>query len=139
MIWWCHVQDGKLDAAIESLLNYEKHVRLAADVPGTRKVVLAIIQLCYEAKAWKTLNEQILLLSKRRSQLKQASVTDVPTLGLVLTCLHLRGITCGHGGFTNRISSFLSHVLKILNQAMFKASAALPSVIQHSGALLMRT
>jgi 26S proteasome regulatory subunit N5 len=66
------LQDGKLDVAIESLLNYEKQVRLAADVPGTRKVVLAIIQLCYEAKAWKTLNEQILLLSKRRSQLKQA-------------------------------------------------------------------
>lgn len=72
--------------AIESLLNYEKQVRLAADVPGTRKVVLAIIQLCYEAKAWKTLNEQILLLSKRRSQLKQVSVTDLLILGLVLKC-----------------------------------------------------
>ncbi|KAG0570069.1 hypothetical protein M758_6G131100 [Ceratodon purpureus] len=66
------MEDGKLDAKIEALLNEEKQMRLAADVAGTRKVVLEIIQLCYEAKAWKTLNEQILLLSKRRSQLKQA-------------------------------------------------------------------
>jgi hypothetical protein len=31
------------------------------------------MQLCYEAHAWKTLIEQILVLSKRRSQLKQVS------------------------------------------------------------------
>ena len=52
-------------------------MRLAADVAGTRKVVIEIIQLCYEAKAWKTLNEQILLLSKRRSQLKQVSLAGL--------------------------------------------------------------
>jgi hypothetical protein len=70
----CFQQEGgKLNAKIEALLNEEKQMRLAADVPGTRKVVIEIIQLCYEAKAWKTLNEQILLLSKRRSQLKQVS------------------------------------------------------------------
>ena len=66
-------EDAKLDAKIEALLNEEKQMRLAADVAGTKKVVTEIIQLCYEAKAWKTLNEQILLLSKRRSQLKQVS------------------------------------------------------------------
>lgn len=69
-------EDGKLDARIEALLNEEKQVRLAADVAGTKKVVTEIIRLCYEGKAWKTLNEQILLLSKRRSQLKQ--VRGVP-------------------------------------------------------------
>ncbi|KAG8098959.1 hypothetical protein GUJ93_ZPchr0013g35504 [Zizania palustris] len=61
-----------LDAAIESLLNVEKQMRLAADVAGTRKAAIDIVELCYKAGAWKTLNDQIVLLSKRRGQLKQA-------------------------------------------------------------------
>eukprot|EP00850_Spirogloea_muscicola_P022759 SM000310S11950 [mRNA] locus=s310:33224:37105:- [translate_table: standard] len=65
-------QDGKLNKALENLLTLEKQMRLAADVVSTRKVVLAIIQICYEAKAWKVLNEHIMLLAKRRAQLKQA-------------------------------------------------------------------
>eukprot|EP00262_Sarcandra_glabra_P014722 TRINITY_DN4363_c0_g2_i5.p1 TRINITY_DN4363_c0_g2~~TRINITY_DN4363_c0_g2_i5.p1 ORF type:complete len:451 (+),score=95.56 TRINITY_DN4363_c0_g2_i5:30-1355(+) len=65
--------EGKnLEAAIDSLLNEEKQMRLAGDVPGTKKAVIAVVQLCYEARAWKTLNDQIILLSKRRGQLKQA-------------------------------------------------------------------
>eukprot|EP00262_Sarcandra_glabra_P014721 TRINITY_DN4363_c0_g2_i4.p1 TRINITY_DN4363_c0_g2~~TRINITY_DN4363_c0_g2_i4.p1 ORF type:complete len:451 (+),score=88.99 TRINITY_DN4363_c0_g2_i4:30-1355(+) len=65
--------EGKnLEAAIDSLLNEEKQMRLAGDVPGTKKAVIALVQLCYEACAWKTLNDQIILLSKRRGQLKQA-------------------------------------------------------------------
>ncbi|EFJ35271.1 hypothetical protein SELMODRAFT_166175 [Selaginella moellendorffii] len=71
------LQDGKLNAAIESLLNLEKGMRLAADVPGTRKVVVAIVELCFETKSWKTLNDQIMLLSKRRGQLKQAVTSMV--------------------------------------------------------------
>jgi 26S proteasome regulatory subunit N5 len=66
------LEGKKLDVAIEALLNLEKQMRLAADITGTKKVVIAIMQLCYEARAWKTLIEQILVLSKRRSQLKQA-------------------------------------------------------------------
>ncbi|KAF9612229.1 hypothetical protein IFM89_038651 [Coptis chinensis] len=61
-----------LDAQIESLLNVEKQSRLAENVSATKKAVIDIIQLCYGARAWKTLNEQILILSKRRGQLKQA-------------------------------------------------------------------
>lgn len=45
----------------------------AADVPGTKRVVLAIVQICRDAGEWKLLNENIVLLSKRRAQLKQAS------------------------------------------------------------------
>ncbi|CAL5326838.1 unnamed protein product [Camellia sinensis] len=63
---------GDLDAKIESLLNVEKQMRLAGDVAGTKKAVTDILQLCFEARAWKTLNDQITLLSKRRGQLKQA-------------------------------------------------------------------
>ncbi|XP_057970280.1 26S proteasome non-ATPase regulatory subunit 12 homolog A-like [Malania oleifera] len=63
---------GNLDVQIESLLNVEKQMRLAGDVSGTKKAVTDILQLCFEARAWKTLNDQIALLSKRRGQLKQA-------------------------------------------------------------------
>nr|GMC57878.1 26S proteasome non-ATPase regulatory subunit 12 homolog A-like [Ipomoea batatas] len=64
--------DGKLEAQIEALLNVEKQMRQAGDVAGTRKAVSEILQLCFEARAWKTINDQIVLLSKRRGQLKQA-------------------------------------------------------------------
>ncbi|XP_058115680.1 26S proteasome non-ATPase regulatory subunit 12 homolog A-like isoform X2 [Magnolia sinica] len=64
--------EGNLDASIESLLNVEKQMRLAGDVAGTKNAVIEIVKLCYEARAWKTLNDQIILLSKRRGQLKQA-------------------------------------------------------------------
>ncbi|KAJ7956942.1 26S proteasome non-ATPase regulatory subunit 12 [Quillaja saponaria] len=63
---------GNLDAAIEQLLNVEKQMRLAGDVNGTKKAATDILKLCFEARAWKTLNDQIVLLSKRRGQLKQA-------------------------------------------------------------------
>ncbi|XVF56418.1 hypothetical protein PTKIN_Ptkin06aG0119100 [Pterospermum kingtungense] len=67
--------DGKsrnLEAAIDQLLNVEKHMRFAGDVAGTKKAVTDILQLCFEAKDWKALNEQIVNLSKKRGQLKQA-------------------------------------------------------------------
>ena len=60
-----------MEASIEQLLNVEKQMRLAGDVTGTKKAVADILKLCYEARAWKTLNEQIIVLSKRRGQLKQ--------------------------------------------------------------------
>ncbi|KAG5241691.1 26S proteasome regulatoryfamily protein [Salix suchowensis] len=66
--------EGKanLEAAIEQLQIVEKQMRLAGDVAGTKKAVTEILQLCFEAKDWKTLNDQITLLSKKRGQLKQA-------------------------------------------------------------------
>ena len=84
------MQEGdstNLDAAIESLLNVEKQMRLAGDVAGTRKAVIDIVELCYKAGAWKTLNDQIVLLSKRRGQLKQVRLSRVHRLALTL---HLR-------------------------------------------------
>lgn len=62
---------GNLEASIEQLLNVEKQMRLAGEVAGTKKAATDILQLCFEARAWKTLNDQIILLSKRRGQLKQ--------------------------------------------------------------------
>ncbi|KAM0928611.1 hypothetical protein ACQ4PT_002585 [Festuca glaucescens] len=66
------MQEGNLDAAIESLLNVEKQCRLAGDVAGTRKAAVDIVELCFRDGAWKTLNDQIVVISKRRGQLKQA-------------------------------------------------------------------
>ncbi|RZR80614.1 hypothetical protein BHM03_00006669 [Ensete ventricosum] len=68
---WRPSYNRSTNAAIESLLNVEKQMRLAGDVAGTKKAVLDIVELCYKARAWKTLNDQIVLLSKRRGQLKQ--------------------------------------------------------------------
>ncbi|KAK8660272.1 hypothetical protein V6N13_051203 [Hibiscus sabdariffa] len=65
-------QNVDLEAAIDQLLNVEKQMRLAGDVAATRKAVTEILQLCFEAKDWKSLNEQIVNLSKKRGQLKQA-------------------------------------------------------------------
>lgn len=62
---------GELESKIEKLLNEEKQMRLNGEVAGTKKAVTEILQLCYDARAWKTLNDQIVLLSKRRGQLKQ--------------------------------------------------------------------
>lgn len=39
---------------------------------STSRVLVAIVEICFEAKNWAALNEHIVLLSKRRSQLKQA-------------------------------------------------------------------
>ena len=61
-----------LNAETEALLNVEKQIRLARNVSGTKNNVTDILQLCFEARAWKTLNDQIALLWKRRDQLKQA-------------------------------------------------------------------
>jgi RNA polymerase-binding transcription factor DksA len=65
------LEERRLDAAIEELLKLENQMRCAADVSRTRRVVVAIVQLCYEARAWKTLNDQIRLLSQRQPQLQQ--------------------------------------------------------------------
>ncbi|XWS58965.1 hypothetical protein CRYUN_Cryun08bG0079500 [Craigia yunnanensis] len=65
-------KNGNLEAAIDQLLNVEKQMRFAGEVAGTKKAVTDILQLCFEAKDWKFLNEQIVNLSKKRGQLKQA-------------------------------------------------------------------
>lgn len=63
---------GKLHDALDILLALEKQTRTGADMVSTGRVLVAIVQLCREANNWNALNEHIVLLSKRRSQLKQA-------------------------------------------------------------------
>ncbi|XP_043280184.1 26S proteasome non-ATPase regulatory subunit 12 isoform X2 [Venturia canescens] len=65
-------QEGKLHDALDQLLALEKLARTASDMPSTSRILVAIVEICFEAKNWSALNEHIILLSKRRSQLKQA-------------------------------------------------------------------
>lgn len=65
------VGKGKLMEAVEALLNIEKQQRLAEDVTTTKMACSAILELLFNARDWQQLNEHIILLSKRRSQLKQ--------------------------------------------------------------------
>lgn len=63
-------KSGKLNEAIENLLALEKQTRQAEDHPSTSKLAIAIVKLCYEAKDYKLLNQNLVLLSKRRGQLR---------------------------------------------------------------------
>lgn len=93
-------KEGKVHDALDTLLALEKQTRTVSDVyfdfyleenvrtelymlsinsisqvadtSSTGRVLVAIVQICFEAKNWNALNEHIALLAKRRSQLKQA-------------------------------------------------------------------
>lgn len=69
----CRLQ-GNLTECLETLLSLEKQHRLGEDVTATKICCNAIIETLFLAKEWKLLNEHILLLAKRRSQLKQVSL-----------------------------------------------------------------
>lgn len=58
--------------AIEMLLQLEKQTRLGADMVSCSRVLVAICELCFNAENWNALNEYIIMLARRRSQLKQA-------------------------------------------------------------------
>ena len=55
----------------------EKQTRLASDAFATGKVAVAIVQLLFECKDWDGLNTNIVVISKRRQQLKQVLVEMV--------------------------------------------------------------
>ena len=78
---------GKLPEALEALLVLEKQQRLAEDMTGTKMACTSILRLLREANDWKGLNEHILLLAKRRSQLRQVG-------GSALQCAPGRRVQC---------------------------------------------
>lgn len=69
-----------LTAAIEKLSGLEKLARQASDLATTSRVLIAISTICKDAGEWSTLNDQVLLLSKKHSQLKQAITRMVQTV-----------------------------------------------------------
>ncbi|CAH1793593.1 unnamed protein product [Owenia fusiformis] len=66
------VKDGKLSEAIDTLLALEKQTRTAADMHSTSRILVAVVKFCFQCNEWNALNENIILLTKRRGQLKQA-------------------------------------------------------------------
>lgn len=63
---------GNLQEALEILLQLEKQARTACDAHSTARILVCVVKICYQLKNYDALNENVLLLSKRRSQLKQA-------------------------------------------------------------------
>ncbi|KAL4127431.1 hypothetical protein QTP88_011602 [Uroleucon formosanum] len=63
---------GKLQEALDMLLVVENETRNASDVVSTRRILEAIVKLCFDAKDWALLNEHIFLLAARKSQLRFA-------------------------------------------------------------------
>jgi len=63
---------GRLGEALELLAGLEKQTRSGADTHSTGRVLVTIVQLCFNAQDWQQLNERIIDLVKKRSQLKQA-------------------------------------------------------------------
>lgn len=76
-IWKSWASKGRVQDAIDQLLALEKQTRTGADMLSTSKILVAVVQICFDAKNWTALNDHIVLLSKRRSQLKQAVVEMV--------------------------------------------------------------
>ena len=50
--------------AVESLLPLEKNCRVNHDAVSLSRVLVAIVEICYNKKAWKDLNENIAALTK---------------------------------------------------------------------------
>ena len=70
-------QDGESDIAMALLpslfcLTFDLQ---ATDTLSTGRVLKAVVQLCFDAQDWEGLNEHIVLLTKRRSQLKTVRIS----------------------------------------------------------------
>ncbi|XP_013143060.1 PREDICTED: 26S proteasome non-ATPase regulatory subunit 12 [Papilio polytes] len=76
-VWKSLASSGRVQEAIDQLLALEKQTRTGADMASTARILVTIVQIWFEAKNWPALNDHIVLLSKRRSQLKQAVVKMV--------------------------------------------------------------
>ncbi|KAG7667361.1 hypothetical protein Ndes2526B_g04126 [Nannochloris sp. 'desiccata'] len=63
---------GQKQQAIDGLLTIEKQGRLAEDISSTKLACKTILQILFDAGDWKGLQETVVMLSKRRGQLKQA-------------------------------------------------------------------
>ncbi|OCT51650.1 26S proteasome non-ATPase regulatory subunit 12 [Cladophialophora carrionii] len=95
-----------IQKGIDRILSLEKQARQASDLATTSRCLITIVTLCKEAGDWSLLNEQVLLLSKKHGQLKQAITNmvqvvigfldDTPNLETKLSVIEaLRTVTEG--------------------------------------------
>jgi 26S proteasome regulatory subunit N5 len=71
------VESESTEAAVESLLSLERANRMAAAGPETSATCVAIIRIYRDLKDWKAVGEHVVLISKRRAQLKSAVTKTV--------------------------------------------------------------
>ncbi|ELW47932.1 26S proteasome non-ATPase regulatory subunit 12 [Tupaia chinensis] len=81
-------KEGRPQEVIKTLVSLEKQIRTTSDMVSTSGILVVVVKMCYEAKEWDLLNENIMLLSKRRSLLKQAVVKMVQQC-----CIYVEEIT----------------------------------------------
>lgn len=72
---------GRIEEAVEELLALEKKCRQSSDGISTSKLLCKICQLYHDANEWSKLREYIVILSKKRGQLKRAT-TDMVHLAM---------------------------------------------------------
>nr|CUU98493.1 hypothetical transcript [Hymenolepis microstoma] len=63
---------GKIDEALDKCYSLEKQTRLASDAISTGRLLVCIVDILGELKQWQKLNEHLIIMSKKRNQLKQA-------------------------------------------------------------------
>jgi 26S proteasome regulatory subunit N5 len=69
--------DLKFNEALDTLLSLEKQTRIGSDMVSSTRVLVAVVQIIFDARKWDLLNEYISILAKKRSQSKQAIVKMV--------------------------------------------------------------
>ncbi|KAL3995661.1 26S proteasome non-ATPase regulatory subunit 12 [Acanthocheilonema viteae] len=65
-------KSGNLPAALDSLSSLEKSTRLGSDMKSNTRIVQHMVKLCFDGGDWTLLNDTVLMLSKKRSIIKQA-------------------------------------------------------------------
>lgn len=63
---------NKIKESLEALLVVEKQARVAEDLECSKAVCTAILEVAHASGDWKQLLEHIVMLAKRRGQLKNA-------------------------------------------------------------------
>lgn len=71
------VGTSSVEEVVEKLLSIERANRMAAAAPETAAVCVAIVKLFRDRKDWKAVGEHVVLLSKRRAQVKAAVTKTV--------------------------------------------------------------
>lgn len=66
------LQSGNVAGAVDSLSSLEKSTRLGSDMKSNTRIVQHMVKLCFDGGEWTLLNDTILMLSKKRSIIKQA-------------------------------------------------------------------
>jgi len=75
------IKSNRVTEAIEELCVLEKKCRMASDAISCSKLLCKIVQTYYDRKDWEKVKEYLLLLTKKRGQLKRA-ISDVVQLAM---------------------------------------------------------